>query len=365
MVSLNEKSKGVLIRSRVKHVEENEKCTRYFFKKLYKAKPAIDTLINEEGKEVKSTQEILKVAHSFYTNLYKEQSMDEETVESFISKLTQKLDPEDSIILDESITLEEITRAMESMQDNKSPGMDGLPKEYYQAFWEQLSPSLCKVYKEAWDKGVWSTSMNTGAISLLWKKGTKKNLRNWRPLTLLGVDIKILSKALYFRLQTVVSKLVGTEQTCGIQGRKMTDSLAIIRDSYLYRIDLEKAFDNVNHMFLMKVLEILGFGEGFRRWIHVLYSSCIGVKAGVRQGCPLSPTLFILVMEPLACALRANELMKGLTPPGSGGLEIKFSMYMDDITLPLFFKIFNKVFIFKQRCIKSPVFTWRSIILVH
>lgn len=145
---------------------------------MYKAKPVIDTLINEEGKEVKSTQEILKVVHSFYTNLYKEQSMDEETVESFISKLTQKLDPEDSIILDESITLEEITRAMESMQDNKSPGMDGLPKEYYQAFWEQLSPSLCKVYKEAWDKGVWSTPMNTGVISLLWKKGTKKNLRN-------------------------------------------------------------------------------------------------------------------------------------------------------------------------------------------
>lgn len=135
---------------------------------MFKSKPAIDSLINEEGKEVKSTQEILKVVHSFYTNLYKEQSIDEAIVESFISKLTQKLDPEDSINLDEVITQEEITRAMESMQDNKSPGMDGLPKEYYQAFWEQLSSSLCKVYKEAWDKGVWSTSMNTGVISLLW-----------------------------------------------------------------------------------------------------------------------------------------------------------------------------------------------------
>lgn len=147
---------------------------------------------------MKSTQEILKVVYSFYINLYKEQSIDEAIVESFISKLTQKLDPEDGINLDEGITLEKITRAMESMQDIKSPGMDGLPKKYYQAFWEQLSPSLCKVYKEAWDKGVWSTSMNTGVISLLWKRGSKKDLRNWRPLTLLGVDIKILAEALFF-----------------------------------------------------------------------------------------------------------------------------------------------------------------------
>lgn len=101
-------------------------------------------------------------------------------------------------MLDEDITLEEITRAMISMQDNKTPGLDGLPKEYYQAFWEQLSPSLCSVYKEVWDKGVWPVSINTGVISLLWKKGSKKDLRNWRPLTLLGVDIKILAKALFF-----------------------------------------------------------------------------------------------------------------------------------------------------------------------
>lgn len=102
---------------------------------MYKTKPVIDSLINEEGKEVGNTQEILKVVHSFYAILYKEQSIDEAIVESFISKLTQRLDPVDSTKLDEVITQEEITRAMESMQDNKTPGMDGLPKEYYQAFW--------------------------------------------------------------------------------------------------------------------------------------------------------------------------------------------------------------------------------------
>lgn len=262
-------------------------------------------------------------------------------------------------MLEEDVTIEEITRAMLSMQNNKAPGLDGLPKEYYFTFWEQLSSSLLLVYKESWDKKVLPLSMNEEMISLLWKKGSKKDLRNWRPLTLLGVDIKILTKALFFRLQAVVPKLIGVEQTCGILGRKMTDSLAIIRDSYFYSqeqniplcvlgIDLEKAFDNVNHMFLMKVLEILGFGEGFRRWIHVLYSSCssvvvvngmftdpVAIKSGVRQGCPLSPILFILVMESLACALRLDNSITGLIPLGSGGKKIKFTMYVDDTTLVL------------------------------
>lgn len=113
-------------------------------------------------------------------------------------------------MLEEDVTIEEITRAMLSMQNNKAPGLDGLPKEYYFTFWEQLSSSLLLVYKESWDKKV------LPLISLLWKKGSKKDLRNWRPLTLLGVDIKILTKALFFRLQAVVPKLIGVEQTWDI-----------------------------------------------------------------------------------------------------------------------------------------------------
>lgn len=101
-------------------------------------------------------------------------------------------------MLEEDVTIEEITRAMLSMQNNKAPGLDGLPKEYYFTFWEQLSSSLLLVYKESWDKKVLPLSMNEEMISLLWKKGSKKDLRNWRPLTLVRCGHKNFNKSLIF-----------------------------------------------------------------------------------------------------------------------------------------------------------------------
>lgn len=80
-------------------------------------------------------------------------------------------------------------------------------------------------------------SLKEGSISLLFKKGEKKDLKNWRPLTLLGVDRKIIAKAIFLRIQEVIERLVGAEQTCVVHGRSMCDNLALIRDLYLYAID--------------------------------------------------------------------------------------------------------------------------------
>ena len=192
---------------------------------------------------------------------------------------------------------------------------------------------------------------------MLYKKGDKKDIKNWRPLTLLGVDRKILAKALFFRLQDVAGKVVGEEQTCVVPGRSMSDSLALVRDSFLYSLDrkvplciagldLEKAFDRINHAYLKAVMEAFGFGPKIRAWIDVLHKDCIcrvvingnstapfKVESGVRQGCPLSVVLFIFAMEPLACALRQDQSIKGLLVPGSGGREAKLTLYMDDMTI--------------------------------
>lgn len=197
----------------------------------------------------------------------------------------------------------------------------------------------------------------TGSISLLYKKGDKKDIKNWRPLTLLGVDRKILAKALFFCLQKVSGQIVGEEHSCAIPGRCMSESLALVRDSYLdaydrrlplsiSALDLEKAFDKVSHTFLRKVMVKLGFGPQLRAWIDLLNANCwskvvtnghstdtFEVCSGVRQGCPLSVMLFIFAMEPLAWAIKEDPSIHGLQVPGSGGQEAKLSVYVDDLTI--------------------------------
>lgn len=113
-------------------------------------------------------------------------------------------------------------------------------------------------------------------------------------------------------------------------------------------LDQAQAFDRVNRGFMFKVMERMVFGEDFIGWIRALYtgSSCLvkvnsnvgkgfEAKGGVRQGCPLSPLLFILYMEPVAEAIRLDSRIKGCVVPGAKGAEVKLSQYADDTSLLL------------------------------
>ena len=97
----------------------------------------------------------------------------------------------------------------------------------------------------------------------------------------------------------------------------------------------------VSHQFLWRVLERLGFGPSFVRWVRSRvnvnrhWSDLFLQEAGVRQGCPMSPLLFVLYIEPFAVAVRREQAIRGLGLPGTGGREVKLAQYADDATLLL------------------------------
>ena len=190
--------------------------------------------------------------------------------------------------------------------------------------------------------------------TLLFKKEDLENLKNWRPISLLNVDYKLIAKVISQRLRVVMPSLIHPDQSCAVPGRSSEDNATLLRDISDYvqsnnlkcafiAIDQEKAFDYVDWGFMHKVLARMNFGPIIRGIIKYLYtrvqsailsngtlSEFFDVHRGVRQGCPLSPLLFVLVSECFGQLVRSCKEIQGITLPG--GRESKISQYADDNT---------------------------------
>lgn len=176
-----------------------------------------------------------------------------------------------------------------------------------------------------------------GLMKLIYKrKGSKNMLNNFRPITMLNTDMKILAKILANRLNKVLPTIITTNQAYGVKGRDIADITSGIRDiisvlnerqenGYVINLDFEKAFDRVEHSFLFGVLEHFGFGKIFKEWITILYKNvmtkvkCNGfltkpfkIARSIRQGCPLSAQLYTLVAEPLGLMIKRIKILKVL-----------------------------------------------------
>ena len=118
---------------------------------------------------------------------------------------------------------------------NKSPGIDGLSAELYLKFWDHLGPLLLKVYEESFELGILPENMRVGVITLLKKKNKNRlNLENWRPITLLPVDYKLISKCMAERLKKVLPKLIHSDQNGFVPGGNIFFSAHTIRDLLFY-----------------------------------------------------------------------------------------------------------------------------------
>ncbi len=255
------------------------------------------------------------------------------------------------------IAIQELTKALQTMPNNKSPGKDGLTKEFYKTFWNNLAEPLTEVANWNYTIESMSPSQREALLKLLYKKNTKEHLKNWRPTSLLNIDYKIIVKALSLQLRNVLPSLVNPAQTCSIPNRSIQENIAIIRDiihhtngkgqAIVISVDQEKAFNRVDQNYMYGVLEEMNFGKSFTQWIKTLYDNAsaaitngwtsdpVFLQHGLRQGWPLSPLLYILTVEPLVQTIRANKKIQGIHIPGGGGKETKLAQYVDDMNLIL------------------------------
>ena len=178
-------------------------------------------------------------------------------------------------------------------------------------------------------------------------------MKNWRSISLINVDLKIISKASASRLKAVLSSIISSEQTAYIKKRSIGESKILISDilsvtnnlkikGYLVTMDIEKAFESLDHSFLISAFKKFGFGENFIDWIKILLykkESCVlnggfttkyfNLEKGARQGDPISAYLFILASEILFSLIKNDSSIKGIKV---FDYVILYTAYADDST---------------------------------
>ena len=352
-------ARGAQIRSRVRWTEEGEASSAYFFRLVKKqnADRLVAALRQPDGTVVNSAPDLVECFSQFYSDLFSAEPVDPGARDALLSNVTVRLSVEECNVCEGALTAEECFTALQGMARRKTPGCDGLPMEFYHTFWSVLGSDLVRVLNSCASAGRLSRSQRRGVISLSFKKGDRLDLRNWRPISLLNVDYKIASRAIAGRLLQMLSSVIDKDQTCGVPGRFIGENVAFLRDVVDYAshsgspcallsLDQEKAFDRVDWGFLKASLCGMGFGPSFSGWVELSYSgsqsavnvnghvsSFFSLSRGVRQGCPLSPLLYVLVAEVLACNIRCHPDISGMVLPGASVPLPPLSQYADDTSV--------------------------------
>jgi exonuclease III len=352
---LNDKTKILSNKSRLKWLEYGEKSNKYFLNlnKSFQNSSYFKSFLNN-GKEVFDSDSKIKVVHEFYSELYDYHESNDAS--EFLAKLNLcSFSTESNNKLNLAITKNELATILRRSGDTAS-GPDGIGYKLLKSCWSFYGDILIDSWNYAMQTGILTLSHRESVICLLQKKGKDRRIiGNLRPITLSNCDIKVITKAITKRCNTILNSVLNPHQTAYIPGRIVHDNLRsidIVKDmcsshnieGYLVSLDAKKAFDSVDHKFIDAVLHKFNCSNEFRNIVRVLYNNLTSrvlvnghlteqfvIRRSVKQGDALSCVLFIMCMETIITSINQNTLItnikiKDLTIP-------KVLAFADDIAI--------------------------------
>jgi len=357
-------NEGIRLRSKCLYYEQGEKSTKFFhsLEKRNQESKHIKVLLDENNIEIKGVKNILKEEVRFYKDLYKSNIHNTNRIEiegiyNIFFKDTKIGMENDITDISNCFNESEIKDIIDSIQNGKSPGSDGLPIEFYKKFWPHIKTYVLNSYKDIWKNKHLGISQRQGIISLIPKKNKDpKKLTNWRPITLLNTDYKILTKYIAEYMKNYLTDIINYNQKGFLSnrfiGENINNVISIMDhcdkldiNALLVFLDYNKAFDCVEWSIIDKALCHFGFKPNLRYWLKCIYfdnvsfivnnghiSEMFNLERGLRQGCPLSPYLFILIVELLSNVIRENVNIKGIQ---IGDVISKINQYADDTFLSI------------------------------
>ena len=312
-------------RAKMQWMKGGDQCSRIFFRKIAQRRAVRRILqINDEnGTTHTEPSEVVQEFVSFYQNLLggnrRRLLVDINYLRPWARHI---LSNEEASHLTLPFSPEDVKLAIFDIAEDKAPGPDGFSSGFFKAAWPVVGTEVTRAVLDFFTTGKLLKQVNTTLLALIPKVHTPMSVNDFRPISCCNVLYKVITKLLVQRLSMVLDKLISPCQTAFIPGRSIGDNILLAQELFTgynqirlpprcaLKVDIRKAYDTVEWDFLTAVLQFFNFPTTFIRWIEECITTAsfsIGLNGkphgffngarGLRQGDPLSPYLFVLVME--------------------------------------------------------------------
>ncbi|GKC60581.1 protein LAZ1 [Tanacetum coccineum] len=244
---------------------------------------------------------------------------------------SKTIDPTKAILMTREFTDEEVRKSIFSIGDSKSPGPNGFTSTFFKHSWDTVGIDVCKAVRDFFANGRILQEINHAILALLPKVPTPTRINDYRPISCCNVIYKVISKLITNRIKEGLQDIVSDNQSAFVPGHSISDNILITQElmhNYhlnkgpprcAFKMDIQKAYDTVDCKFLRDILGGFGFHLTMVGWIMTCvtstsFSLCVNGdlhgyfkgRRGLRQGDPMSPYLFTLVMEILTLMLKRS-----------------------------------------------------------
>eukprot|EP00253_Pinus_taeda_P030772 PITA_30772 len=342
------------LKSRAIVLKSGDENTSFFhnYAKGRKYANTIWILKDEDGRVVKTFLDLSGLVQRHFQRIFSDSG--EATIAEVMRTaqcFPRFIEEDEATELSIPITKEEVEAAMKNMAKDKSPSPDGWTIELFLHFFDLIGFEITDVVEESRLKGEIYRPFNSNFIALIPKKDEPENFEDFRPISLCNCIYKIIANVIAIRIVPILSRNISMEQFGFLGGRQIHSVKQKKKKGVVLKIDLSKAYDRTNWLYLRLLLTHLGFNYSFISWIMGCISNvsfAVLIKGatspffksqmGLRQGSPLSPLPFLLVAEGLSRLIqkasdpaRRAEKIKGIEV--AINLYITHLLFVDDILI--------------------------------
>ena len=363
---------GVMFRSKAKWLIEIERNTRYFLnleKSRFQSKVCDRLFIGDL--ETTDPCRITNEQVAFYSELY---TSDKQIRFTLKNNSEVRINPDS--VNEMQFSMSEIAQAAFSLNNDKTPGKDGIGIDFYKVFWKDISYCYKEMIDACFKNEALPVDITTGVLNLIPKAGKDpRYLKNLRPITLLNTDYKIIEKCISNRIKPRLANIINSDQTGFMADRRISTNIRKIYD-IMFRsekneeqvivlcCDFLKCFDRVEFTCITNALTYFGFENILIKWVEILYqnfkiriqnngylSEEINVTRSIHQGGCCSAELFIICAEILAIMIRDSDK---IDPVHVEEIVHLINQFADDLNATLHFdqesvtEILNIFEIFRQ-----------------